>query len=145
MFLDISFWCCQTMSMLAKKARKTASKATPERKFTRVSTDLSYETKLTIVVLLLLFFYPLGLIFMWAWMRSWPTWLKLLLSIPVAIGLCILFAGIMLIIALVRNGASNNQVQEQLRVYQQLHMQKEVLLTPTESEIEPTDTPATSY
>ena len=51
------------------------------------SEPMSQDTKIIIVILLLIFFYPLGLIFMWLWMKEWPTWAKLLISLPVALGI----------------------------------------------------------
>jgi len=53
---------------------------------------LSYDTKTLIVVLTLIFAYPVGLILMFMWMK-WKTWLKLLIAFPV--GLIILaFMGV---------------------------------------------------
>lgn len=40
----------------------------------------SLDSKSITVILLLVFFYPLGVILMWAWMKTWPRWMKLLLS-----------------------------------------------------------------
>lgn len=54
------------------------------------------DNHLIAVVLLLVFIYPLGLIFMWMWMKAWPKWLKWLLTlffvlpIVLVIGLSIL-------------------------------------------------------
>ncbi len=41
---------------------------------------MSYQTKTIIVVLLLLFAYPLGVIFMFLWMK-WPKWVKILITL----------------------------------------------------------------
>ncbi len=46
------------------------------------SSELSYDTKVVLTVLLLLFLYPVGLILMWVW-GLWPTWVKVLISLPV--------------------------------------------------------------
>jgi len=43
--------------------------------------DLSNDTKAIITILLILFLPPVGVIVMWAWMKSWPTWLKILLTL----------------------------------------------------------------
>lgn len=43
---------------------------------------LSEDTKTLIVILLLVFAYPVGLILMWMWM-DWAKWLKIILSLPV--------------------------------------------------------------
>lgn len=47
----------------------------------------SYDTQMIVTVLLLVFIYPVGLIFMWAWMKTWPIWLKLIISLPFIISL----------------------------------------------------------
>lgn len=41
------------------------------------------DNKSIIVILLLVFAYPVGVVLMWAWMKSWPVWLKLLITIPI--------------------------------------------------------------
>ena len=61
------------------------------------SEGMSYNTKVLITVLLLIFVYPVGLIFMWMWMR-WKVWVKLLISFLVIIPLIIIFSGIFLVI-----------------------------------------------
>lgn len=39
-----------------------------------------------VVMLALIFFYPIGVIFMWAWMRNWPSLLKVLITtLPIGI------------------------------------------------------------
>jgi len=43
---------------------------------------LSQDTRTILVVLTILLAYPVGLILMFLWMR-WPTWLKLIISLPV--------------------------------------------------------------
>jgi hypothetical protein len=45
---------------------------------------MSQDTKTIITVLLLVVVFPLGIIFMWVWMK-WPIWVKLILTIPFAI------------------------------------------------------------
>lgn len=61
------------------------------------------DTQLIIVLLLLVFVYPLGLIFMWVWMRHWPTWIKLLISAPLLIGLLSAFFVMLIIRSLLHN------------------------------------------
>ncbi|HLL61382.1 MAG TPA: hypothetical protein VK338_06715 [Candidatus Nitrosocosmicus sp.] len=48
------------------------------------SNELSYDTKTIIVVLTLIFVYPIGLILMYAWMK-WPGILKFAVMIPIYI------------------------------------------------------------
>lgn len=45
---------------------------------------MSEDTKTIIVVLLLVFVLPIGIILMWVWMK-WPVWVKLLITIPIII------------------------------------------------------------
>src|SRR3990167_2087613 len=47
------------------------------------SQGMSNDTKTLIVILLLIFTYWIGLIFMWIWMKTWPKWLKIILTLPV--------------------------------------------------------------
>jgi hypothetical protein len=45
-------------------------------------TGLSYDAKTIITILLLLLFYPVGIILMFVWMK-WKWWVKLLVFFPV--------------------------------------------------------------
>lgn len=71
------------------------------------NTELSYETRTIIVVLLLLFIYPAGLVFMWAWMGNWPVWLKLIITIPLLLAVLAFFAVMILIGAVVSHVHTN--------------------------------------
>ena len=42
---------------------------------------LSEDTKAIVVVLLLIFIYPIGLLLTWFWVK-WSAWVKVLLTIP---------------------------------------------------------------
>jgi len=42
---------------------------------------LSHDTKTLIVILLLVFAYPIGIILMWVWMKTWKTIIKILVSV----------------------------------------------------------------
>lgn len=53
------------------------------------SQGMSNDTKTIITVLLLIFFYPIGIILVWT-LTNWPKWVKWVLSIPVIILLVIL-------------------------------------------------------
>ncbi len=48
------------------------------------SSGTSEDTKTIVTVLLLLFVFPLGLVLMWFWTK-WPSWIKLLISVPIII------------------------------------------------------------
>jgi len=53
---------------------------------------ISYDAKTIIIILCLIFIYPIGIIFMWIWMKTWPLWLKLIISVPLILGIiCIIF------------------------------------------------------
>lgn len=42
---------------------------------------MSHDTKTLIVILLLVFAYPVGLILMWVWMKTWKTIIKVLITV----------------------------------------------------------------
>ncbi len=62
----------------------------------------SDDTRTIVTVLLLIFAFPVGIIVMLAWTR-WPDWLKLLITIPVVIGV------IAVIIALFNNSVQSTE------------------------------------
>lgn len=86
--LDNIIFFMQTFLMPTKKSTRNR-KTTSARSTRSLPSDqtLSYETKLIIVVLLLLFFYPVGLVFMWLWMGKWPLLLRIIITLPVFLGL----------------------------------------------------------
>jgi hypothetical protein len=115
-------------------ARKTTAHKTThkERVQTARSVDeISYETKLTIVILLLLFVYPLGLIFMWAWMRNWPLWLKVLISLPVILGIMGIFFGIFFVSLLIRHAVTDKAFQNMMRDRYQKQYLQQYQITPS--------------
>lgn len=54
------------------------------------------DTRSIITILLLLFFYPLGIIFMW-FATKWPKWVKLLITLPIILTLVFILLTIFLI------------------------------------------------
>lgn len=60
------------------------------------NSGVSYDTKTIIVVLLLVFVYPIGLILMYIWMK-WPGWVKLILSLPVVLLVLGIVASVLLV------------------------------------------------
>jgi len=58
---------------------------------------LSNDAKTIITVLLLIFAYPAGLILTFLWMKDWPKWLKVLVSLPLFLLLFTLIMGMILI------------------------------------------------
>lgn len=77
--------------------------------------------------MLLLFFYPIGLILMWFWMVKWPLWLKILLSLPVALALFAFFAALIFAAIFVRNIGW----QQQMNIQREKMMQQWLSPTPT--------------
>lgn len=73
----------------------------------------TYDTIMIITILLLLFVYPLGLIFMWAWMKTWPVWLKIVISLPFIISVVFLVIIFSLVRNSIREGKYHNMVYEQ--------------------------------
>lgn len=49
---------------------------------TKTNNELSYDTKTIIVVLTLIFVYPVGIILMYLWMK-WNKLLKFVISLPI--------------------------------------------------------------
>lgn len=90
--------------MPTKKSAKKATRVSQKALSKAYESEISYETKLIIAILLLLFVYPIGLIVMWWWMREWPLWLKLILSIPLFIAVLAVL-GMFLAIGLFIRGA----------------------------------------
>lgn len=63
-----------------------ATPSTPTPSVTeQVQQPMSQDTKMLIVVLCLIFIYPIGLILMFSWAKSWPRWLKILITLPLII------------------------------------------------------------
>ena len=48
-------------------------------------TSETQEDKMVIVIILLIFFWPAGLILMWMWMRTWKLWVKILITVLCAL------------------------------------------------------------
>lgn len=121
-----------------KSTRSSRSKAIPGPALTKAyESEMSYETRVIVVILLLLFVYPVGLICMWAWMRDWPLWLKLLISIPLFLGVLLFFAGVMLLGTFVSSANRAYRLQ-QMQERMQRH---ELQLNPTDYPMmHPTDT-----
>lgn len=52
-----------------------------------VSSDETINTQMAVIILLLVFIYPIGIILVWILMKKWQTWLKVILSMPIALAL----------------------------------------------------------
>lgn len=53
----------------------------PSQTNTQAAPD--HQTKTILVIVMLLFFYPIGVILMWIWMKEWPKWIKIFLTSPI--------------------------------------------------------------
>lgn len=105
---------------IAKKSPKTTTKVTPAKTTEHISpepdtAELSYETRVIITILLLLFVYPVGLIFMWWWMKNWPLWLKIIITIPLVLGVFAFFAAILVIGAILTHMRVDTNTQQELQ------------------------------
>lgn len=56
-----------------------------------------------VVILLLIFIFPLGLILMWAW-TSWPKWIKWLVSAPLLLAIVAIIFAVAVNITYPKNG-----------------------------------------
>lgn len=103
-----------------KTTRNTRSETTIRETYNNI-----YDTKLVIVLALLVFIYPLGIIFMWLWMKTWPVWLKFLIMLPLFLGLLMAVLFIILI-SFINHEVKVERLQElqQIRREQLLQEQK---------------------
>lgn len=60
---------------------------------TASNNGLTNDSKTIITVLLLILVYPIGLILVYVWMK-WKMWIKLLVSLPLLLGLLIFFSAL---------------------------------------------------
>jgi hypothetical protein len=107
---------CKTINMPGKKIKSKKSKARNIVRKPKVTSLMGpqYDTRMIVTILLLIFIYPVGLIFMWAWMKSWPVWLKFIISLPLLISL--FFVG--LIIFTVGKAVKEARYQQMMGTYQ---------------------------
>ncbi len=123
------------------------SAKTAQRKRTRVphstSYELSYETSTIIVVLLLLFLYPVGIILMWAWMHSWPTWLKFLITLPLFLGVLAFFAALLFVGSFIGKMRFENMMQQ--RSHGNWYYQQTISPTPLPITLTPTQNTSGTY
>jgi len=57
------------------------------------NSEMSYDTRLLITILLLIFVYPVGVFFMYRWMK-WHGIIKGIIALPIALLIIVLFGGI---------------------------------------------------
>lgn len=63
---------------------------------TNQAQGMSEDTKTIVTVLLLVFFYPVGVIVMWFW-THWPTWAKIIISSIIILPILGILAAIILV------------------------------------------------
>lgn len=77
--------------------------------------ELSYEIKLILVLVLLFVLYPVGLILMFRWMK-WPTWVKLLIALPILLAILGFLGAMILGFSGVINPSSQIEKAEEQRL-----------------------------
>lgn len=92
------------MAVKKKAAKKTTRSISSVATSEAMSSEMTTDTKTIVVVLLLLFLYPVGVIFMWIWMKTWPAWAKIIISIPFVFGILVFIFGFTMIGWIIRNG-----------------------------------------
>lgn len=123
------------MPRTKKSTKKTSAERVSSTALSKAyESEISFETKTVITIILLLFVYPVGLILMWWWMREWPLWLKLLLSIPLFFAVLALFGMIFIIGALIHSVPSQRAREIQI---QERMMQRNLWVTPTDAQNAP--------
>lgn len=119
---------------------KTNSKVNIKKeKVSKMEEGLSQDTKTVIVVLLLLFVYPIGLVLMFMWM-DWPKWIKFLLALPVLFGFLVM-AGVLVVAGLLTFRLGGNLIRSGQRTYFQervIEMPSEEVASPSGMIVSPT-------
>src|SRR5579859_4879128 len=121
--------------MPTRKTKKTATarKTKAPKPVVYSSMGPTYDTQMIVTILLLLFVYPLGLVFMWAWMRNWPIWLKIVISLPFILALSFIIFMLLAVGSFVKDGRFERMMYEQQyrQMMQQRQQQMMWSLTPT--------------
>lgn len=110
--------------------------------------EMSYETQVIITILLLLFVYPAGLIVMWWWMKNWPLWLKIIISLPLFLGVLAFFSILLVLGTIVNRVRWDTQFQQNVRQRMWQQQMRMMTTTPTPSlpaTIAPTSTSPITY
>lgn len=111
----------------------------------RANGEFSEDARFLLVIVLLFVFYPVGLVLMWAW-TNWPRWVKILISLPVLVGILLFFVGMILFAFALRHGLNDNwQTEPRFRYYRGYYMQQQPVMMPQSQEvISPTLSPIPS-
>lgn len=101
-----------------------------------------HQTKLIIVVVTLVFVFPVGIVLMWLWMKDWPNWAKIVLTLPVILSI-IAIVGIFFVMILALNTRQKVNISNPQPLYNNTYR----VTPPPANSIYPTDyiTPAPSY
>lgn len=122
--------------MPARKTKRTSSakKTTVTKPQVTSSMGQAYDTQMIVTILLLLFVYPIGLIFMWAWMRNWPMWLKVVISLPFVLAIIVFATMLFVLGSIVRSGRFQQMMyDQQYRRMMQNRQEQLWNITPTPS------------
>lgn len=127
-----------------KVTKRTTRKLSSVVESEAMASEMTTDTKTIIVVLLLIFVYPLGAIFMWVWMKWWPMWVRILLTLPFILGVFMMIFGLTMAGFIMRSAARQqdrmNTIPYQKRMYVPQHSPNQMYLTPT-----PTSVPYSNY
>ena len=118
-----------------KAAKRTTRKLSSVVESEAMASEMTTDTKTIIVVLLLIFVYPLGAIFMWVWMKWWPMWVRILLTLPFILGILMMIFGLamagFIMRSAVRQQERMNTIPYQRRMDVPQQSPNQMYLTPT--------------
>jgi len=124
--------------MPAKRKTPSTNRKAPIKPQVTSSMGSTYDTQMIITILLLLFVYPIGLLFMWVWMK-WPVWLKLVISIPFILAIVLIALMLFAAGSFIRNGRFEQMMRDQQ--YRQMMQQRQEQIW----QISPTPTTYNTY
>lgn len=115
-----------------KAVRKSKAVRAVKKPHVTSSHGPTYDTLMIVTILLLLFVYPIGIIFMWAWMKTWPTWLKAVISAPFVIAITFLIIVSFIVGNIIHRGLNRAIIQERrIERMQQMPTNIPLSVTPT--------------
>ncbi len=79
------------------------------------SLDTSTDTYMVITAVLLLTFYPAGVITMWMWLKKWPIWVKILITLPVVLFILLFIVVIGLFFIFLTSSTNTKQMSLETR------------------------------
>ncbi|HSW87639.1 MAG TPA: hypothetical protein VLG12_00580 [Candidatus Saccharimonadales bacterium] len=127
------------MAVKKKATKRTTRKVSSVVESEAMASEMTTDTKTIIVVLLLIFIYPLGAIFMWVWMKWWPMWVRILLTIPFILGILAMIFGLLMAGFIVRSAVSQQEHMNtnpyQRRMYAPQRSPNRMYISPTPSPV----------